>query len=126
MNGIGHKIALFIDSPDPGGAETCVVNLSFALQERGWSPEILIFDNPWVRDRAEQLGIPAYELPDYGLYKSATTMPRYCWRLSRLLRRREYELVHSHLFGAVVAGSIASFKSMRVLAASIISSAGIS
>lgn len=100
------KVAHFIDSPDPGGAESMVVELCRRLPERGFECEIIHCANPWIEARCREFGIPGIIAPADHWYRSGLTLPLFALAFSRFLRRRGIRVLHSHLFGAVVGGAL--------------------
>ena len=52
------KLLQFVDSLDPGGAESMLVDLSLGLRELGFDVTIGHFGNPWITDRCQQEGLP--------------------------------------------------------------------
>jgi L-malate glycosyltransferase len=103
-----YKVAYFIDSQDPGGAETLVINLSKRIIDYGFEPEILHFGNRWLARKASELGLACTEAPAYRYYGSIKTLPLFAAAFATLLRKHRIDLVHSHLFGAIVGASMAT------------------
>jgi glycosyltransferase involved in cell wall biosynthesis len=103
------KIAHFIDSHDPGGAESVVIDLCRSIGPYGYSAEVYHFGNPWLERRCEELGIPAVYVPGHRFYKSAATIPLFTAGFSRFLRERHVDLLHSHLFGPVSSACYSAF-----------------
>ena len=107
MSKIGH----FIDSLDPGGAETLVVDLCSNLARFGFESEVYHFGNTWLREKCREAGIPCVVVPGFRLYKSYKTLLLFTVFFAYFLKRRGIDVLHSHLFGSVSAGCLTSFMS---------------
>jgi L-malate glycosyltransferase len=101
---VGH----FIDSPDPGGAETLVAEICARIPVHGFDPVILLFENPWLQQRAAQLGIKCATVPAFNHYKSIKTLPLFIAEFARFLKTQNLALLHSHLFGSIAAAGPAT------------------
>jgi glycosyltransferase involved in cell wall biosynthesis len=102
------KIAQFIDSTDPGGAETLVIELSKRLPELGYRVEVLHFGNVWLERECAVFGIPCEVAPAHDLYRSIKTLPLFAFRFHRFLKQRGIGLLHSHLFGSITGAMMAA------------------
>lgn len=102
------RVGIFLDTEVLGGAEEIVGQLALALPKLGIEPHIFCFQNPQFQKRCEALGLSFEQLPHRELYKHARTLPLFCWKFSKILRERKIQLLHSHLIGAVFAGSIST------------------
>jgi glycosyltransferase involved in cell wall biosynthesis len=103
------RVAHFIDSPDPGGAETVVIDLTRQLRAAGIDASILHFGNEWIMQNCDRLNLPHQIAPAYKQYKSGKSLPIFGWRFGRLLRGMKVDILHSHLLGAVIGGGLSSF-----------------
>jgi len=103
-----YKVAYFINSLDPGGAETLVIELSKRIRQYDFEPEILHFGNVWLEQQARKLGLTCIEAPAYRYFRSTKTLPLFALKFGNFLRERHINLVHSHLYGAVVGASLAT------------------
>lgn len=103
----GQKIALFINSTDPGGAETLVIDLAVAYRSRGHEVEIWHFGNQWLEKAAARRQSPILELDDRH-FRRFYRLPLFAHYLSRVIRNRGITAVHSHLYGAVIAAAPAA------------------
>ena len=101
------RIAQFIDSEDPGGAEVLVVKICEQLKRRGLELEVLHFGNEWLKKKCEQANIPAFVVPCYQYYKSIETIPFFSINFARYLKGRRIDILHSHLFGSITGAEIA-------------------
>jgi glycosyltransferase involved in cell wall biosynthesis len=103
-----QKVAYFISSLDPGGAETLVVELGKRIRQHGFEPEILHFGNEWLEQEARKAGLTCVEAPAFRHFRATKTLPFFALKFSRFLAERHVDLVHSHLYGAIVAASLAT------------------
>jgi len=101
------KILQFIDSLDPGGAESLVIDLSLGLQDMGMEVTVGHFGNPWLAERCQSEGIPQAIILGHRWYKSSVTLPWFIYTFSKYLRSNQFSAVHAHLYGATVAAAIA-------------------
>lgn len=104
-----RKVAHFIDSDDPGGAETLIIELSKGSRAFGLSPEVFHFGNPWLEEMCRRNGIPCLRAPCHSLYSSAKTIPLFAIAFSRFLRARRIDILHSHLFAPIVGACASAF-----------------
>jgi glycosyltransferase involved in cell wall biosynthesis len=95
------KVAHFIDSHDPGGAETLVVEMCRKIEAYGYIPEVYHFGNPWLEEKCREFDIPSFFAPGHKWYKSAVTLPLFIPVFARFLKQRHVDILHSHLFGPV-------------------------
>lgn len=105
------KIAHFIDSDDPGGAETLVIEICKNLNSHGFQPEVYHFGNTWLQKQCNQYKIPSVIIPGYKLYKSYKTIPFFTILFLRFIKSRNIELLHSHLFDSITGACFAAFLS---------------
>ena len=101
------KVLQFIDSLDPGGAESLVIDLSLGLQDLGMDVTVGHFGNPWLAERCQNEGIPQAIIRGHRWYKSSVTLPWFIFSFSKYLRSNQFSAVHAHLYGATVAAAIA-------------------
>ncbi len=102
------KVGCFIDSDDPGGAETILINICRQLRLSGYLPEIYHFGNPWLESKCQEYNIDEIKLPGGRFYKSSFTLPIFFIIFALFLKRRKITMLHSHLFDAVVAAGFTS------------------
>jgi glycosyltransferase involved in cell wall biosynthesis len=103
------KIAHFIDSDDPGGAETLVIDMCRQLNRDGYDSQVWHFGNQWLVDQCREYRIPAVRLPGHRFYKSIKTLPVFTLIFANFIRKQKIDLLHSHLLDSVASGSIAAF-----------------
>jgi glycosyltransferase involved in cell wall biosynthesis len=102
------RIAQFIDTLDSGGAERVLMDLSARLPSMGHEVEVMHFGNPWIESQCRQLAIRTTHLPAEQWYRSKWKISGFILRFAGLLRRRRFDILHSHLYGSIAAGSVAA------------------
>jgi L-malate glycosyltransferase len=100
------KIAHFIDSLDPGGAEMMVIDICRSIGRYGFSPVVYHFGNAWLEKRCKELDIPTVCAPGRDWFISSKTLPLFFIAFTRFLREQGVDLLHSHLFGAITGASV--------------------
>lgn len=105
------KVAHFIDSLDPGGAESIVIDLCLQSRQHNLSVEILHFGNEWLERKCHEHNLLSVKVPYLSLYKSIFTLPLFSILFSIYLKRRHIDIIHTHLYDPVVATFPASFLS---------------
>ncbi len=103
------KVAHFIDSHDPGGAETLVVEICRKITARGYMPDVYHFGNPWLEEKCREYNIPSQFVPGQRWYTSARTLPLFIPLFIRFLKKQRVDILHSHLFGPVTGASFAAY-----------------
>jgi glycosyltransferase involved in cell wall biosynthesis len=103
------KVAHFIDSHDPGGAETVVIEICRKIDTYGFTPEVYHFGNPWLEEKCREYNIPSFFVPGHRFYTSVVTLPLFTPIFIRFLRYRHVDILHSHLFGPVTGASFATY-----------------
>lgn len=89
------RVLHVIDSLDLGGAQTVLVNLVRFRDPTQYTVDVAtmhgrgVFADALAAEGVEVISLSAGKFP-----------PGYLWSLPRLLRRKSYDIVHSHLFGA--------------------------
>jgi len=91
-----------IDTTGPGGAETVFIDLVSNLSRNKYRPVVVIRGKGWVHDTLCESGVDPVVMDAKGSFNW-----RYLSRLVSLIRREKVDLVHSHLLGSNVYGSIA-------------------
>jgi glycosyltransferase involved in cell wall biosynthesis len=97
------RILHLIDTGGPGGAETVLVTLTASLPPDLWQSKVVIPEVDWLaeqlrRQQAEVAVVPWGRAFD----------PRYVWRLAREVRSFRPNVIHAHLLGSGVYGTLAS------------------
>ena len=87
-----------------GGAETQLVNLATRLKERGWDVRVVSMLPPQAfTDELKQAGIPLATLD----MRRGVADPRAVFRLVKMLREWQPDIVHSHMIHANLLARIA-------------------
>ena len=102
------KVVLFIDTPNFGGAESVIIRIATELRKARVAVEIWHFGNSWIETAAEKHGLCDYRLDDR-YYHRFYQLPLFSLYMSRLIRERNVQVVHSHLYGAIIAASFAAY-----------------
>jgi glycosyltransferase involved in cell wall biosynthesis len=99
------RVLLVVDSLEGGGAERYVVDLALALHARDWHVEVACAAGG-VRERAlTEAGVAVHALVGHVVKRRVS--PRFAAALRRLLRDREIDVAHAHLYASVVATAVA-------------------
>lgn len=105
------KIGYFIDSSDPGGAETLLIEIASRVKEHRYDVEVFHFGNDWLERKCAERKITSTIVPGEMLYKSKYTLLAFCFFLGIYIRYKKIDILHSHLFDAVIASGISCFLS---------------
>ena len=81
-----------IESSEPGGAETVLLDLSSRLDSKRFRSVALLIKRGWLQDRLEEKGVKTY-LVECGSWYDFR-LPR---AIARIVRREKVDLIHSHL-----------------------------
>ena len=101
------RIGLFIDTQNYGGAEAVVVSLCVYLQRFGHEPVLYQYKNDYLQKASAELGIECREVSHWRAYKRTYRLPWFAYHFRRLLRADRIDMLHSHLFGPIIAGGLA-------------------
>jgi glycosyltransferase involved in cell wall biosynthesis len=97
------NILYIIDTTGPGGAETVLLNIVKNLDHRRFRPSIALPDIGWLYQELKQL-----DTMDVAVIPGSKG--RFNWLLlrvlSKLLRQKKIDIVHCHLFGSSLYGSM--------------------
>ena len=96
----------FIETDIPGGAESFLFDLCIEQRACGLRPMIGHFRHPWFEQRCRETDIESFDLPDRARFKKVAALPGFALDFARRLRRAGTQLLHSHLFGPIVGGSL--------------------
>lgn len=87
-----RRILLVIDEMEVGGSQRQIAHLLAGLDRSRWQPELAFFRSPsFLIDEIKASGIPVHHIA-----KRRRLDPRFFFGLIRLLRRRDYALVHAY------------------------------
>ena len=99
------RLLLVADSLDVGGAEWHVVNLASALAEQGHRITLACTVTGVLAPLAEQVGISVRPLMRR-LVKRHLSF-KYAWKLAKLVRQSQFDLVHAHMYASALASAYA-------------------
>jgi glycosyltransferase involved in cell wall biosynthesis len=97
------RILHCIDTTGPGGAETMFVGLASSFNVAPFASVAVIRGPGWVRDQLDRNRVPVVELNSKGSLNVG-----FLRGLVRLIRDLEIDLVHAHLLGSNVYGTMAA------------------
>lgn len=97
------RVVQLIDTGGPGGAETIFSVLARGLSDAGWTTIPVVPESGWLEDRLERAGLETVRQAARRSFDGG-----YLWRLVRLVRETGADLVHAHLLGSSVYGSMAA------------------
>lgn len=96
-----RNVLHLINTGGPGGAETVYVNLVGGLDPDRWIPVAISPNREWMYDRLVSMGVEPI------LLRSRKRLDRrYLLGLARIIRERNVQLIHSHLFGPSITASM--------------------
>ncbi|MFE8071658.1 glycosyltransferase family 4 protein [Marinobacteraceae bacterium S3BR75-40.1] len=90
-----------IDTTGPGGAETVFTQLIAELSS-DYEPIVILRGEGWLASEIRSLGIEPIMLNSKGSFNA-----RYLIELQRIIRQKRIRLIHAHLLGSNVYGSLA-------------------
>lgn len=96
---IGH----FIETGIAGGAEQVMIDLCRYTEEQTntFTPVVLHFDHPWIREQCEKYGIEHVVVPFRRHFKSTARLPLFALEFAKFLKVQRIDILHSHLFGPI-------------------------
>src|SRR5436305_12272102 len=99
------RLLLVSDSLDVGVAEWHVVNLASALAEQGHRVTLACTVEGALAPLAKQAGISIRPLLHHLVKRRQS--PRYAWKLAKLVRQSQFDLVHAHMYASALASAYA-------------------
>ncbi len=99
------RILLVVDSLEVGGAEQHVTDLARALRATGYLVTVACATGGPLVAELEAARVPVHVLVT-GPVKHRVDL-RFAWKLRRVLRAGEFDLVHAHLYAGAVAAALA-------------------
>lgn len=98
------KLLLVTDEMETGGTQRQISLLARGLDKGAFAPEVAYFRHrSFLVDELVAAGVPVYEVPKHGRLD-----PAFFWKLTRLLRRGRYGLVHAFSFTGELWGALAA------------------
>lgn len=104
-----ERLLVVIDGMDVGGSQRQIVHLLTGLDRNRWQPELAYFRNgSFLLDRLRDSGIPVHHVQKRGRFDI-----RFLVHFARLLRQRDYSLVHAFSLTAELWVVLARFVARR-------------
>jgi glycosyltransferase involved in cell wall biosynthesis len=100
------RLLLVVDSLEMGGAERQVVELAVALRRKGYGITVACSVAGELADALERADVPVRPLLKRLVKRRLSLV--YAWRLRRLLKRENFDLVHAHIYASIAAAAIAT------------------
>lgn len=100
---MSNRIAHLIDTGGPGGAETVFARLVDQLDGERWNSIPVVPGKGWLHDKLGCNGYSPVLLRGNGSFDVG-----YLYRLIRLLRHHDVDLIQTHLIGSAVYGNLAA------------------
>jgi glycosyltransferase involved in cell wall biosynthesis len=97
-----RNILLYIETSGPGGAETVLLNIASNLDQNQFVPAVILHRSRWLHEQLIKRGIKTEIIPS----PRSWDMP-FLYKLVKSCRRFGIDLIHSHLAGANLYGSLA-------------------
>lgn len=97
-----RNILLLNETSGPGGAETVLFNIAQNLDRSRYSPRVVLFRHGWFQGFLEEHGIPVDIIPSRKSWDMS-----FVKRLCAYCRGHKIDLIHAHLPGGNLYGSIA-------------------
>ncbi|MFL6301697.1 MAG: glycosyltransferase family 4 protein [Terriglobales bacterium] len=102
------RVLHVIDTLGPGGAEHQLVTLLPHLQRQGIECEVAILQGSYALvPIVERYGMPVYKMD----HRDGRNFLSTSYRISVLLREREYDIVHAHLWNSTMAVGFSKLRS---------------
>jgi len=103
MKLIGH----LINSRDPGGAEKVVLDIcEHTPPTQDIGHVVIAFSDSWIELECHERGIHFLEIP-YQQFWSVKTLPIWAFLFRRWLKKKEFDILHTHLYGSALRGGLA-------------------
>ena len=101
------NIGFFIDTDNYGGAESIVISLATYLDGHGHRLTLYHFGNPFLERLCSERGMRSRYVTHRSEYKRTIRLPWFARPFAKLLEADGIDVLHSHLFGPIVAGGVA-------------------
>ena len=98
------RIGQLITELEPAGAERCVYELARRLDKRRFDVEVIALRGGRMADMLADAGVRTHVLGVRGKWDISRALS-----LTGLLRRERYDILHTHLFHADMAGRVAAY-----------------
>lgn len=91
-----------------GGAENVMLQLAIGQQARGHHVEFWTHNLPVYHQRAKEAGLTALNIVKH---RKIQQLPFFILYLKTLMKERQIDILHSHLFSTILRAGVASFRS---------------
>lgn len=103
------NIAHFINSSGGGGAERIIIELARSQLSNCHNPIVFIKENDWIEKECKKYNIKCINLPkSITKYWKVKFLPIFAYKFNKLLKIYRADVLHTHLMGAGVKGSVLS------------------
>lgn len=103
------KIAHFIETETPGGAEKLLLDICTHTRNSGHVPAIIHFNHAWFSKICEELDIEQIIIQNNTNFKKTLRLPLFALEFRKLLKSNNIDILHSHLFGPIVGGALGAY-----------------
>lgn len=105
MEGKKLKVLHLIETLERGGAERLLVCALKNINCEEFAPAVAgLFGNTQLKEEIEKKGVPVYSLK----IKNPYYFWQAIWRLYRLIKEKDFDIIHTHLFFANIYGRVAA------------------
>ncbi len=109
MSSSNVKVAHFIETEVPGGAEKLLLDICAYSNQHNIDSLVLHFDHPYFKEKCPQMGIQEASMPGREHFKSYKTLWRFAISLRKTLLEQKIDVLHSHLFGPITGAAAGAF-----------------
>ncbi|MDX1475852.1 MAG: glycosyltransferase, partial [Reinekea sp.] len=103
------RIAHFIETDVPGGAETMLLTLCERTRSDSVEPVVIHFNHPFFLEECSKRGLEQIVISNNKLFKKTALLPFFAIQFASILVKNRIDVVHSHLFGPIVGASLGAF-----------------
>lgn len=97
------KVAHFINSRDPGGAETLILDMCTYSNMSNVDSFVIAFPDSWIAEQCKVQGITCIDIPKQHFWKTFA-LPLFVYEFSKFLKKLQIDVIHTHLYGASLRG----------------------
>ena len=109
---VAHRILHLIDTGGPGGAETICSRLAAHFSSEDWRSVVAVPERDWLYHELLSCGISPIALPSHRRLDVALLR-----RMMTIVGEEDIDLIHAHLLGSAVYGSLVGALSRRPVVA---------
>lgn len=104
------KVAHFIETDIPGGAEKILFDLCKNMKNHNLLPIVIHFGSQYFIDQCEKNNIQQIVISNR-FFKNILLLPFFAIELAFILRKNKIDILHSHLFGPITGAAFGAFLS---------------